>query len=257
MIVGESVAKAAKAWLRTQAMMAAAVPGGMVEWGSAEALMSLTTSPIPALNGVLDIADEPDPREIAALAALAAERATTPWTIQLRAKPSTEIRRVAESHGLVHESTYALMVLNLGEETAATPLPRGVRIRAVDGADHKVYADTLAEGFETSPEVFGNLLSPQVLDATGLTAYLAEYEGAPVATGLASTVEDCVGLFNIATPPRHRRRGYARAITQSMLIDARTSGKRIAFLSPSDEGLPLYESMGFQTVQDFTRFAAS
>jgi len=255
MIVGEAEAKILRAWLRTRAMLAEAAPGGTVEWGPTGALMSLTTSPIAALNGVLDTADEPDPREVAALAASAAQRATTPWTIQVRATPSTEIRRVAASHGLVEESTYSLMVLNLDEQTAAAPPAGGVQVRAVDGADHKIYADTLAEGFETSPEVFGSLTSSHVLDATGFTAYLAEHEGAPVATGFASASGDCVGLFNIATPPRHRRRGYARTITQSMLNDAYASGERIAFLSPSEEGLPLYESMGFRIVHGFTRFA--
>lgn len=254
MIVSESGAKILTAWLRTRAMLAQAAPGGTVEWGRSGALMSLTTSPIAALNGVLDAADEPDPREIAALAASAAQRATVPWTIQVRATPSTEIRRIAASHGLVEESTYALMVLNLDERTAATPPSDGVRIRAVDGAEHKIYADTLAEGFETSPEVFGGLTSASVLDAAGFTAYLAEHEGAAVATGFASVSGDCVGLFNIATPPRHRSRGYARAMTQAMLNDAYTSGERIAFLSPSEAGFPLYESMGFRIVHDFTRF---
>ena len=256
MITSEAAAKASRAWLRTQAMLAQAAPGGTVEWGPTGALMSFTTVPIPALNGVLDIADAPDPREIAALAASAAQRATMPWSIQLRVTPSTEIRRIAESHGLVDESTYALMVLSLDEQTAAAPPSGEVRIRAVDGADHKLYSDTLAAGFEITPEVFGNLTAPRVLDAAGFTAYLAEYEGAQVGTGFASTVDDCVGLFNISTPPQYRRRGYARAMTQSMLNDAYTHGVRIAVLNPSEAGLPLYESMGFRIVHNFTRFAA-
>jgi GNAT superfamily N-acetyltransferase len=256
MIVSEAVAQASRAWLGTQVMLAETISGGTLEWGPTGALMSLTTCRIPALNGVLDIADEPDPREIAALATSAAERATTPWTIQLRAKPNAEIRRIAQSHGLGRELTYALMVLNLNEETAAAPSSPGVRIRAVAGVDHEVYTDTLAEGFEMSPEVLGDLTSPQVLDAPGFTGYLAEHEGAPVSTGFTSAVDDCVGVFNIATPPRHRRHGYARAVTQSMLNDAYADGRRIAFLSPSSAGLPLYESMGFRIVHDFTRFTA-
>jgi predicted GNAT family acetyltransferase len=256
MIMDDSPAKSAEAWLQSQATLAEAVPGGTLERGPAGALMSLTTALIPALNGVLDISDGPDPREITALAALAAERATTPWSIQVRAEPSAEIRRIAASHGLVQESTYALMVLNLNEETAAPPPSREVNIRAVDGLEHKVYADTLAAGFETPLDVFGNLPSPRVLDAAGVTAYLAEHEGTPVGTGLANTFGDCVGLFNIATPPQYRRRGYARTMTRSMLSDAHANGQRIAFLSPSLEGLPLYASIGFRTVHDFTCFTA-
>jgi GNAT superfamily N-acetyltransferase len=256
-IVDQSEAKIARAWLKTQAVIAESVPGGVLERGPSGALMSLTTTLIPALNGVLDISDEPDPSEIAALAASTAVQATTPWSIQLRVAPSEEIRRIAAKHGLVRESTYSLMILHLDEKTAAAPSSSGgVRIRAVGAAESELYADALAAGFEVNQVVFGNLNSPRVLQAAGVTAYLAEHEDNPVATGLASIVDDCVGLFNIATPPRYRRRGYARAMTQSMLHDAYAAGERIAFLSPSPMGLPLYESLGFRAALNFTSFAA-
>ncbi len=256
MIVDQSEAKIARGWLQTQAVIAESVPGGVLEQGPSGALMSLTTALIPALNGVLDISDEPDPSEIAALAESAAVQATTPWSIQLRVKPSAEIRRVAAKHGLVRESTYSLMILHLDEKTAAAPLPSEVRVRAVGVDESETYADALAAGFEVNPVVFGNLNSSRVLQAAGVTAYLAEREDATVSTGLASIVDDCVGLFNIATPPQYRRHGYARAMTRTMLHDAYAEGERIAFLSPSPMGLPLYESLGFRAALNFTSFAA-
>lgn len=256
MIVDQSEAKTARAWLSTQAVIAGSVPGGVLERGPSGALMGLTTAFIPALNGVFDISDEPDPSEIAALAESAAVQATTPWSIQLRATPSAEIRRVAARHGLVRESTYFLMILQLDEKTAAAPPSGDVRVRAVGSAESEIYADALAAGFEVDQVVFGNLNSPRVLHAAGVTAYLAEHEDATVSTGLASIVDDCVGLFNIATPPRYRRCGYARAMTQTMLHDAYAAGERIAFLSPSPMGLPLYESLGFRAALNFTSFAA-
>lgn len=256
MIVDQSAAKVARGWLQTQAVIAESVPGGVLERAPSGALMSLTNALIPALNGVLDIADEPDPSEIAALAASAAVQATTPWSIQLRVSPSEEIRRIAAKHGLVRESTYSLMILHLDEKTAAAPSSGGVRIRAVGADESEIYAEALAAGFEVDHVVFGNLNSPRVLQAAGVTAYLAEHEDAAVSTGLASIVDDCVGLFNIATPPRYRRRGYGRAMTRTMLHDAYTAGERIAFLSPSPMGLPLYESLGFRAALTFTSFAA-
>lgn len=237
-------------------MIAGSVPGGLLQRGPSGALMSLTTTLIPALNGVLDIADEPDPGEIAALAASTAERATVPWSIQLRVTPSEEIRRIAARHGLVRESTYSLMILHLDEKTAVAPSSSDVRVRAIGADESRIYADALSEGFEVDQVVFGNLNSPRVLQAAGVTAYLAEHEDAVVSTGLASIVDDCVGLFNIATPPRYRRHGYARAMTQTMLHDAFTAGEQIAFLSPSPMGLPLYESLGFRAALTFTSFAA-
>ncbi|WP_093788396.1 GNAT family N-acetyltransferase [Actinacidiphila guanduensis] len=93
-----------------------------------------------------------------------------------------------------------------------------------------------------------------MLDAEGISAHVAEQAGQVVATGFTKTADGYLGVFNVATPPRFRRRGFGRATTRALLNDGYTRGARTAFLSPSAEGRPLYISLGFRTVAHFTRF---
>jgi GNAT superfamily N-acetyltransferase len=60
-------------------------------------------------------------------------------------------------------------------------------------------------------------------------------------------------VLNIYTEPTHRRRGLARALMHAML--EWTAGRGIArvTLHASDEGRPLYESLGFAATNEMCR----
>jgi ribosomal protein S18 acetylase RimI-like enzyme len=78
-------------------------------------------------------------------------------------------------------------------------------------------------------------------------------EGEPVATAATVTANGVIGLYNIATSPDHRHRGYGEAITRHA-IDAALgeTGSRAdsthVVLQSTSLGLRLYERMGFQPV---------
>src|SRR5438552_14275425 len=52
-------------------------------------------------------------------------------------------------------------------------------------------------------------------------------------------------LANVYVDKAHRRRGVARALTQASIDWLRTLGCGAVLLQASNEGQPLYESMGF------------
>jgi ribosomal protein S18 acetylase RimI-like enzyme len=52
-------------------------------------------------------------------------------------------------------------------------------------------------------------------------------------------------ILNVYTRPEARRLGAARALMQHLVEVARAAGVRRIWLRASDEGRPLYESMGF------------
>jgi len=54
-------------------------------------------------------------------------------------------------------------------------------------------------------------------------------------------------LANIYTLPEHRRRGLARRLTEEILLWSRAEGIDQLTLSASDDGRPLYESLGFSS----------
>lgn len=86
--------------------------------------------------------------------------------------------------------------------------------------------------------------------------WLAEYNGAIVAGGglhlresgptcFCLDVYDWVHIVNVYTDPAHRRRGLARRIMQAMVDWCDARGIVHITLAASDDGRPLYESLGF------------
>jgi len=57
-------------------------------------------------------------------------------------------------------------------------------------------------------------------------------------------------ILNVYTEAAYRRRGLARRLMETILNWCRQEGIAIATLNASDEGRPLYESLGFKTTND-------
>ncbi len=52
-------------------------------------------------------------------------------------------------------------------------------------------------------------------------------------------------IFNVYTEPEFRRRGLARRLMRVMIAWCRQEGFRVVYLHASEEGRPLYASLGF------------
>jgi N-acetylglutamate synthase len=206
--------------------------------------------PLPYLNGVFTESRDPDVDEVAEFARRMTASAV-PWSIQVRGEPAPEFVEVAARFGLTHRVRLPLMAM----PAAPVALTSGDHsIRTVGGKDHEIYRDALAAGFEAPVDIMAALAQPEILDMPGATAYLVEADGEPVSTGKGILVGDHVGVFNVSTPPRHRRRGYGRAATEVVMRDGFAAGARVAFLQASYDGLPLYELLGFRVVETWTYF---
>ena len=67
---------------------------------------------------------------------------------------------------------------------------------------------------------------------------------------------DGVGIFNIATPPGSRRRGYGAAMTARVIADGLSDGGRWAWLQSSPAGYSIYERLGFRTLESWQSWLA-
>jgi ribosomal protein S18 acetylase RimI-like enzyme len=239
----------------------AAMPGGVQRTAPHGTSLLFSGGPIGSLNVVLVTAAEPDLDELTALAGQARELAASagvPWSIRVRgAVPDPRVEALARGYGLGEPSRMPFMLASLGDDVEP---PRSdsatLRVRRIGGDEAALYQSMLESGFETPPGVF-SIASAEVLEAPRLAAYLAEENGLPVATGWAAFPDDHVSVANISTPPKFRRRGYARAVTTAILREGRAAGARTAFLNSSDMAVPLYESLGFRTVLEWTSFESA
>jgi predicted GNAT family acetyltransferase len=85
----------------------------------------------------------------------------------------------------------------------------------------------------------------------GISYYLGRVDGVDVSTSVGYTLGDLVGVFNVATPPEHRGRGYGAALTAEAARQGFAAGAELAWLQASAMGVPVYRRLGFREVEDY------
>ncbi|MEV6373712.1 GNAT family N-acetyltransferase [Micromonospora musae] len=227
--------------------------GWYAEQGTARA--AVTRAGAATLNVAYDTTREPD---LSALDKMATEvgRQAERWSIMVR-EADDDVAALAARHGLVNRSELPLLACAAAELVFRAGPTQREPVRRVGATESDRYTEALTEGFEAPEGTFGPLMGGGVLDADPITGYLAEEKtGKPAGTGLGIVTNGVVGVFNIAVAPSARGRGLGRAITETVLSDGIAAGAEAAYLHSSEMGRPLYESMGFRVVEDWTVFLA-
>jgi GNAT superfamily N-acetyltransferase len=104
---------------------------------------------------------------------------------------------------------------------------------------------------------FAAWVEPRLHDAS-FHAWFLESGGVPVAGAAcwirerhpgihAGPRDDVAYVLNVYTAPAHRSRGLARRLMEEIIAWARADGFDTVELHASDQGRPLYDSMGFES----------
>jgi ribosomal protein S18 acetylase RimI-like enzyme len=206
--------------------------------------------PFPGLNGIwAEGADEPAVHELER-AINEVEGLGVPCWIEVRAGRTPAIEREARRLGFTHEDPIPGMVVQPAE-LAIAPGPELEVTRVREAAGLAVAETVAAAGFEVPREQMAALFTPRVASTPGLSIYVARAQGRPVSTATAWIGDGGVGIFNVATPPEHRGRGYGRAITAKAVEAGFASGADLAWLQASPLGEPVYGAMGFRQVASY------
>ncbi len=254
----DALSEAVTGYALSMQRLCAATPAGSTERAGHVRLLFSGTA-LPSLNSVAVLDDEWEAGDVTALAEHA-EGLGLPWSILFRVARDTanesrlaEIAEIAGSHGLTGRSETPFLTCDRDDLVRRGPRADS-RIVTADATDWAEYTATLSDGFEAPPSAFGSLMAGGVLDVPEFTGYLARLDGQPAATGLGSRIGQSLGVFNIAVVPRFRRAGLGRAVTERVVLDGFEAGATIAYLQASDDGRPLYESMGFRHVETWISF---
>ncbi len=100
---------------------------------------------------------------------------------------------------------------------------------------------------------FAEVFDHEMTARADFVCWAGYVDGEPVATAATVITPDgTIGVYNVATSPAHRRRGYAEAITRHA-IDARPEGKmdggvERVILQSTMQGYELYRRLGFNEV---------
>jgi ribosomal protein S18 acetylase RimI-like enzyme len=96
---------------------------------------------------------------------------------------------------------------------------------------------------------FSEVFDVSVAASQPFVCWVGYCDGEPVATAATVSGQGITGLYNVATAPAFRRRGYGEAITRHAIDTAvRESGSTRIVLQSTSEGLRLYQRIGFQPV---------
>jgi len=169
-----------------------------------------------------------------------------PCGVQLRVDWHLEVEDQVSRMGLTARMELPGMAVAPGEFVDA--MVDGFEIARVEDEEGLVEAARVtAAGFEVPLEAMRGLFVPELL-GSGMTFYIGHVDGETVAAAVGCQVGDDVGIFGVATPPRHRRRGYGAAMTAHAVRSGFEAGADMAWLQTSPMGESIYSALGFQHV---------
>jgi GNAT superfamily N-acetyltransferase len=188
----------------------------------------------PALEGALD--------EIRDLA--------LPYSVQVRRGRTPAFEEEAARLGLTGEESLSGMAASPAD-LAAPDIPE-LEIIGVETADGLAQALAVAAaGFAAPADMLAPLYLLETASVDGLRYYLGRVDGRDVSTSVGYTLGDTVGVFNVATPPEHRGRGYGAALTVEAARDGFSAGADLAWLQASAMGFSVYRGLGFREAEDY------
>ncbi len=126
------------------------------------------------------------------------------------------------------------------------PAPDELDITIVsDTNELETFRDLTARGFDMPLEIVNRFVAEQLLDVSSITMVVGSVDATPVSCALVSVTGVTAGIYNVATPAEHRRRGYGAAVTWAAIDQGARQGCDHSILQASDMGAPIYRSMGF------------
>ena len=205
--------------------------------------------PIPQFNAIWPLQDEAAAAALPAAIAEIEALGISPGVL-LRAGRTPACAEAARALGLTAEEAEPGMAV-ARDDLAVDEVP-GLEIVRIATADGLAQALAVAvAGFQIPVEILAPLYGLDVGTIDGMSFYLGRVDGRDVSTSVGFTLGDTVGIFNVATPPEHRGRGYGAALTAAAAQDGFAVGADLAWLQSSPLGLPVYRRLGFREVERY------
>lgn len=121
--------------------------------------------------------------------------------------------------------------------------------RLCDETTRLAFCDIGAVCFHVPLQWFREVFDAHCFRRSEFVAWIAYHRGEPVATAATVAANNVVGVYNVATLPAHRCRGFGEALVRFALERAREqTGIERTILQSTSYGLHLYERMGYSAV---------
>jgi GNAT superfamily N-acetyltransferase len=229
--------------------MVAVLDGARLERRSDLIVALCPTLPVPQFNGPWVVRDSKAAAGALVSAIAEVELAgVRPW-VQTRSG-HRRTQHAAVELGLTHVERIPGMAMLPGDLVEAHA---DIEIGLVGDDDVEEVNTVLVRSFGGPRDVFDQL-GRAARRVEEMSWYLARSGGAIVSTGLGFTVAGVTGVFDVATPPELRGRGYGAAVTSQIVRDGFDRGSQLAFLQSSELGHGVYRRLGFREVEEYVLF---
>jgi ribosomal protein S18 acetylase RimI-like enzyme len=209
--------------------------------------MVFPTLPLASFNGIWAGTDEAAEQLEDALRDV--EALSLPFGVTTRAGRAPAVEEAARRLGLTVTTRIPGMAATPGELGDPSSELEVMRVETADGLAQALAV--AAFGFEVSADLLASLYMLEVAELEGIAYYLARLGERDVSTAIGYAMDGTVGIFNVATPPEYRGRGYGAAITAYVARDGFSHGADLAWLQSSAMGESVYLRLGFREVETY------
>jgi GNAT superfamily N-acetyltransferase len=171
------------------------------------------------------------------------------WSVGPSTRPS-QLAAILESRGFVYSASTTGMAVDMLAMREDVPHNKELEITEIQDLAHlSILRDLEMRGFGATEEMAQ--LYHDVYAGAGFSNglpwrhFLGWLRGEPVAIASLLYSAGVAGIYGIATVPEARRQGVGAAMTLHVLRYARSTGYRIAILSPTDMSEAIYRHIGF------------
>jgi hypothetical protein len=158
---------------------------------------------------------------------------------------------VARAKGLVEAGTSPLMARS--GPLPAAPASDFVIKRITEPREMAIFGDLAASAFAMDRAwVDRTFAGASLLDSPELAFHVAYRGDVPMSGVCSSGAGRTVGIWTMSTPPDKQRQGAGRAVLAAAMRDHMKRGAETFYLIATPAGKPLYDSLGFETVDDLS-----
>jgi len=201
--------------------------------------------PVAFFNGAMATGPSGDPARCVARAVDFMAASGVPWLLWVREGVDDALLAAGRAAGLRDAGGPPAMAWPAPIPAAPPPHP-DLEIGLVDDLEGlDAHRDLMTRAFEMPRDVAEQLLVEEMVDDPGFAIVIGRVGGEPVSTAVLSVTGSTAGVYNVATPPEHQRRGYGRVLTRAAVDEGLRRGCDHAILQASTAGQPVYEAMGF------------
>ena len=216
---------------------------------SRDCTLGLSGEPVADLN-MMFIGSDPDAERFLAEGLARCVERELPLLVVMTPHLAAELSPVAERLGLTPAGSVPLMVLR---GSAPVRLGRMCNVkRALDTATVRAAGDLVAAAFELPRDSVARALGASLKETSAAETYVGLDANVAMSAVTVTRTGSTAGIWCMATPPEHQGKGMGRALLTRVIEHFRHQGVDRFYLAATTAGRPLYESIGFVTIADYT-----